>query len=71
MNRQIPLKAHAHQGKDIFTAICIAKEFGVGLTPEHVTEGHMIANELAKENLPLAVDPSFGHASKFEMHNKC
>lgn len=55
LNRQIPLKAHAHQANDIFTAIRIAKEFGVGLTLEHVTEGHMIANELAKEKFPLAV----------------
>lgn len=70
LNREIPLKAHAHQANDIFTAIRIAKEFGVGLTLEHVTEGHMIADELAKENLPLAVGPTFGHASKFELQNK-
>ena len=48
----------------------LAKEFGVGLTLEHVTEGHMIVDELAKENLPLAVGPTFGHASKFELQNK-
>lgn len=70
LNHEIPLKAHAHQANDIFTAIRIAKEFGVGLTLEHVTEGHMIADELAKENLPLAVGPTFGHASKFELQNK-
>lgn len=70
LNRQIPLKAHAHQANDIFTAIRIAKEFGVGLTLEHVTEGHMIANELAKEKFPLAVGPTFGHATKFELQNK-
>ena len=70
LNHEIPLKAHAHQANDIFTAIRIAKEFGVGLTPEHVTEGHMIVDELAKENLPLAVGPTFGHASKFELQNK-
>ncbi|MEQ2374841.1 amidohydrolase [Pilosibacter fragilis] len=70
LNREIPLKAHAHQANDIFTAIRIAKEFGVGLTLEHVTEGHMIVDELAKENLPLAVGPTFGHASKFELQNK-
>ena len=70
LNHEIPLKAHAHQANDIFTAIRIAKEFGVGLTLEHVTEGHMIVDELAKENLPLAVGPPFGHASKFELQNK-
>ena len=70
LNHEIPLKAHAHQANDIFTAIRIAKEFGVGLTLEHGTEGHMIVDELAKENLPLAVGPTFGHASKFELQNK-
>ena len=70
LNHEIPLKAHAHQANDIFTAIRIAKEFGVGLTLEHVTDGHMIVDELAKENLPLAVGPTFGHASKFELQNK-
>ena len=70
LNHEIPLKAHAHQANDIFNAIRIAKEFGVGLTLEHVTEGHMIVDELAKENLPLAVGPTFGHASKFELQNK-
>ena len=70
LNHEIPLKAHAHQANDIFTAIRIAKEFGVGLTLEHVTEGHMIVDELAKENLPLAVGPTFGHASNFELQNK-
>lgn len=70
LNHEIPLKAHAHQANDIFTAIRIAKEFGVGLTLEHVTEGHMIVDELAKENLPLSVGPTFGHASKFELQNK-
>lgn len=70
LNHEIPLKSHAHQANDIFTAIRIAKEFGVGLTLEHVTEGHMIVDELAKENLPLAVGPTFGHASKFELQNK-
>ena len=55
LNRQIPLKAHAHQANDIFTAIRIAKEFGVGLTLEHVTEGHMIANELAKAGCHVSI----------------
>ena len=70
LNHEIPLKAHAHQANDIFTAIRIAKEFGVGLTLEHVTEGHMIVDDLVKEDLPLAVGPTFGHASKFELQNK-
>ena len=67
----IPLKAHAHQANDIFTALRIAHEFGLRLTLEHVTEGHLIVDELAKEaNVPMAVGPSLTFASKFELQNK-
>ena len=70
MKGEIPLKAHAHATEDLFTAIRIAKEFGVKLTLEHVTEGHLIAEDLARENIPLAVGPSLTHATKFELRNK-
>lgn len=69
--REIPLKAHAHQANDIFTALRIAHEFGLRITLEHVTEGHLIVDELAKEkDVPMAVGPSLTHASKFELQNK-
>ena len=69
--REIPLKAHAHQANDIFTALRIAREFDLRLTLEHVTEGHLIADELAKEkDVPMAVGPSLTFASKFELQNK-
>ena len=67
---QMALKAHAHATEDIFTAIRIMKEFGVKMTLEHVTEGHLIADQLAKENLPLAIGPSMTSASKFELRNR-
>ena len=67
---EIPLKAHAHRADDIFTAIRIAKEYGVGLTIEHCTDGALIAHELAAEGYPVAVGPSLGHAGKFEVRNK-
>ena len=67
---ELPLKAHAHQADDLFTAIRIAKEFGVKLTLEHCTEGHRVADLLAAENLPMAVGPTLGHASKYELRFK-
>ncbi|MCI8402088.1 MAG: amidohydrolase [Lachnospiraceae bacterium] len=67
---ELPLKAHAHATDDIFTALRIAKEFGVKITLEHVTEGHLIAEELAKESVPMAVGPTLTNASKFELRNK-
>lgn len=70
LKKEIPLKAHAHCADDMFTAIRIAKEFDVKLTLEHCTEGHLVAEELIKENLPMAVGPSLGHATKFELKDK-
>ena len=70
LKKEIPLKAHAHQANDIFSAIRTAKEFDVRLTLEHVTEGHLIAGDLAKENYPCAVGPTLSHATKWELQNK-
>lgn len=70
LEKKIPLKAHAHQANDMFTALRIAREFDVNITLEHCTEGHLIADILAQENVPLAVGPSLTHASKFELRNK-
>jgi len=70
MEGEIPLKIHAHRADDICTAIRIAKEFGVKLTIEHCTEGHLIVNELARAGVPVAVGPSMTNASKIELANK-
>lgn len=67
---ELPLKAHAHRADDIFTAIRIAKEFNLDLRIDHVTDGALIAESLAKEGFPVAVGPSFGHATKYELRNK-
>ena len=69
LKKEIPLKAHAHAADDMFTAIRIAKEFDVNLTLEHVSEGHLIVEELAEENVPLAVGPTLTSASKYELRN--
>ncbi len=70
MRGEMPLKAHAHLANDIFTAIRIAKEFGVKLTLEHVTDGHLIVDELSKAGIPLAIGPTMTNAAKYEMKNK-
>ncbi len=71
LRKEIPLKAHAHRADDIFTAIRVAREFDVDITLDHCTEGHLIAEHLAKEGLPAIVGPSFGHRTKYELINKC
>ena len=70
MRGEIPLKAHAHRADDILTSIRIAKEFGVGLTLDHCTDGALIADELAKEGYPAFVGPSLGSKTKIELKNK-
>ena len=70
MRHEIPLKAHAHRADDMFTALRIAKEFGLDITLDHCTEGHLIVDDLVKEGKPCFVGPSFGGKSKYELKNK-
>src|SRR5699024_5441914 len=49
LNKEIPIKAHAHRADDIFTSIRIAKEFDIDITLDHCTEGHLIAGDLVRE----------------------
>ena len=67
---EIPIKAHAHRADDIFTSIRIAREFGIGITLDHCTDGALIADELAAEGLPAFVGPSLGQKTKIELANK-
>ena len=71
LNGEIPLKAHCHRADDIFTAIRIAREFGVKITLDHCTDGSLIAGELAREGLPAIIGPSFNRKSNQEVANKC
>ncbi len=64
---KIPMKAHVHRADDIFTAIRIANEFGLGLTLDHCTEGHLIAEAIAESGYPAIVGPSLASRSKDEV----
>ncbi len=64
---KIPLKAHVHRADDIFTAIRIAKEFGLGLTLDHCTEGHLIADKIAESGFPTIIGPSLASRTKEEV----
>ncbi|MDR3586537.1 MAG: amidohydrolase [Desulfosporosinus sp.] len=70
INRQIPLRAHAHRADDIMTAIRIAREFEVDLVIEHCTEGHKIAEELAELGYPAVIGPLLTNRSKVELKDK-
>lgn len=67
--RDIPLKAHVHRVDDIFTAIRIAQEFGLNMTLDHCSEGHLIAEEIAASGFPAIVGPDLASRSKIEVQN--
>ena len=64
---KIPLKAHVHRTEDIMTAIRIAKEFGLGITLDHCTEGHLIPEKIAESGFPAIVGPSLASRTKDEV----
>jgi imidazolonepropionase-like amidohydrolase len=70
LDGEIPLKAHAHRSDDILTAIRISKEFGVKITIDHCTEGHLIVDLLLESGVPAIVGPSLTDRSKIELRNQ-
>ena len=67
LNKEIPLRAHAHRADDMFTALRIAKEFDVDITLEHCTEGHLIVDDLKEAGVPVTVGPALSDRSKIEL----
>lgn len=67
---EIPIKAHCHRSDDICTVIRICKEFNIRATLDHCTDGHLIAEYVAKSGFPAIVGPTFGSKSKYELRNK-
>ncbi|MBW7573683.1 amidohydrolase [Caproiciproducens faecalis] len=60
---------HAHRADDIFTAIRIAKEFDLDYVIVHGTEGHLIADALAKDGVRVLAGPFLCDRSKPELRN--
>ncbi|NLY11345.1 MAG: amidohydrolase [Firmicutes bacterium] len=70
LNKEIPLRAHAHRMDDIMTAIRIAEEFDLDIVIEHCTDGHKIADILAKKNIKAIVGPTLSTRSKVELKDR-
>ena len=66
---EIPLKAHAHRADDILTAVRIAREFGLSMTLDHCSEGHLILEELKEAGFPAIVGPDMASRNKIEVKN--
>lgn len=69
LDGEIPLKAHAHRADDILTAVRIAKEFGLHMTLDHCSEGHLILEELKEAGFPAIVGPDMASRNKIEVKN--
>ena len=66
---ELPVHIHAHRADDIATGVRIAKEFGLRCVIVHGTEGHLIPELLARENIPVITGPALGDRSKPELAN--
>ena len=69
LNKEIPVKAHAHRADDILTAIRIAKEFDIDMTLDHGTESHLVASVIKNSGFPVIVGPDLTSRSKLEVKN--
>lgn len=70
LNRELPIRNHAHRMDDIRTAIRLAEEFGYDLVLDHATEAHRIADEIVSRNIPICLGPLIGGRSKREVSRK-
>ncbi|MDS9471922.1 amidohydrolase [Sporosarcina pasteurii] len=70
LNKEIPLRVHAHRADDIATVLRIQREFNIRLTIEHCTEGHQIADFIAKHDVRVSVGPTMSTRSKIELADK-
>lgn len=64
---EIPAHIHAHRADDLFTGLRIAREFGFRPVVIHGTEGYLVADLLAQEQVPVVVGPLIGARTKPEL----
>ena len=70
IQRDLPLKCHAHRCDDILTVLRIAKEFDIKVTLDHCTDGEIIKKQIKDSGFAAIVGPSLTHKSKYELANK-
>ena len=69
VRRELPAHFHAHRADDIATAVRIGREFGLNYVLVHGTEGHLVADLLAREGVGVITGPCLGDRSKPELAN--
>lgn len=67
VRRELPLRIHCHRTDDILTALRIREEFDLDITLEHVTEGCLVAAEIAAAGVRCMVGPALSGRYKVEL----
>lgn len=67
LHGEIAAHFHAHRADDIFTALRICREFSLRPVIVHGTEGHLVADLLAEEGVPVISGPFLTDRSKPEL----
>jgi imidazolonepropionase-like amidohydrolase len=67
LKREIKAHFHCHRADDICTAIRISKEFNLDCVIVHGTEGYLISDIIAEENVPVICGPVICDRCKPEM----
>lgn len=66
LNREVPLRIHAHRADDIVTAVRLAEEFNLDYSIEHCTDGASIAEFLGQRKAKVCIGPTLGARTKIE-----
>lgn len=69
LNGQRMVHFHSHKANDIMTVIRLSKEFGFRVVLHHVSEGWMVADEIAKAKIPCSVISIDAPGGKMEAMN--
>ncbi len=69
LSGELMIKAHVHRADDILTALRVAKEFGVRISLEHCTEGHLILDLIKESGAGVVLGPNLCDRSKPELSN--
>ncbi|MQS08775.1 amidohydrolase [Streptomyces alkaliphilus] len=70
LDGEIPWCQHTHRADDTATALRLADEFGYRLIINHATEAHLMADEIARREVPVITGPLFTTRSKVELRNR-
>lgn len=70
LDREIPLRTHAHTADDMRTALRIGREFGVNHIIEHGTEAYKLVDELVRWNVPVSCGPALIARTKLEARGR-